>query len=261
MGLQFQKYFFRLGVISLFLWLSAIVGPAQTTAFTYQGRLTDGGTAANGNYDLQFALFDSVSGGTQIGATQPIPNVSVSAGIFTVQLDFGASAFPGANRFLEISTRLAGTASFTTLSPRQPITSTPYAIRSLNASSADAVTLSGVPGGSGNYIQNSTTQQTNSNFNISGNGIIGSVLSAKKVSIGANTSFSRFEVFGTNGPGACGPAIIGWGAFVGSGCLSALELTTDDGSPQAGCWASRGCSAATPTTVIGCGIATNPSLW
>jgi len=29
---------------------------AQTTSFTYQGRLTDGGTAANGNYDLQFTL-------------------------------------------------------------------------------------------------------------------------------------------------------------------------------------------------------------
>jgi hypothetical protein len=34
---------------------------AQTTSFTYQGRLTDGGTAANGNYDLQFTLFDSLS--------------------------------------------------------------------------------------------------------------------------------------------------------------------------------------------------------
>ena len=76
---------------------SVAQGQGPTTSFTYQGRLTDGGTAANGNYDLQFALFDNASGPTQI-ATQTIPNVPVSAGIFTVQLDFNASAFPGAPR-------------------------------------------------------------------------------------------------------------------------------------------------------------------
>jgi hypothetical protein len=30
---------------------------AQTTSFTYQGRVTEGGTPANANYDLQFKLF------------------------------------------------------------------------------------------------------------------------------------------------------------------------------------------------------------
>jgi len=161
--------------------LGANTAFAQTSSFTYQGRLTDGGTAANGNYDLQFALFDSASGGTQIGATQTVPNILVSAGIFTVPLDFGANAFPGANRWLEISARLTGTPSFTTLSPRQPITSTPYAIRSLNASSADTVTVSGVPGGSGNYIQNNPPSQQAGNFNISGNGTAGGTLSAETV--------------------------------------------------------------------------------
>src|SRR5437764_6560386 len=32
-------------------------------AFTYQGRLLDNSVPANGQYDLQFALFDAVSGG------------------------------------------------------------------------------------------------------------------------------------------------------------------------------------------------------
>src|SRR5258708_148916 len=124
----------RVLLLLLLFTLCAGAASAQTTSFTYQGRLTDGGTAANGTYDLQFALFDSVSGGTQIGPTLTVPTVAVSAGIFSVQLDFGATSFPGANRFLEISARLSGAASFTTLSPRQQITSTPYAIRSLNAS-------------------------------------------------------------------------------------------------------------------------------
>ena len=154
---------------------------AQTTSFSYQGRLTDGGTPANGNYDLQFALFDSLANGNQIGSTQTVTNVSVSAGIFTVQLDFGASAFPGANRFLEIGARLNGTATFTTLAPRQPINSTPYAVRSLNAASADSVPASGVSAGSSNYIQNSNSIQSSSNFNISGNGTAGGTLSGNVV--------------------------------------------------------------------------------
>jgi len=43
--------------------LMAIRVHSQTTSFTYQGRLTDGGVPANASYDLQFALFDSLSGG------------------------------------------------------------------------------------------------------------------------------------------------------------------------------------------------------
>jgi hypothetical protein len=152
----------------------------QTTSFTYQGRLTDGGTAANGNYDLQFVLFDSLSGGTQVGSPQTLNTVAVSNGVFTVSLDFGANAFPGANRFLEISARPTG-GSFTLLTPRQPITSTPYAVRSLNAATADSVPASGVPAGSGNYIQNGASPQAASNFNISGNGTAGGTLSGNAV--------------------------------------------------------------------------------
>ena len=61
------------------LWLTVVgfaVQPprasAQTTTFTYQGELTDSATAANGSYDLQFALFGGASGGTQIGASQTV---------------------------------------------------------------------------------------------------------------------------------------------------------------------------------------------
>jgi hypothetical protein len=158
----------------LCLFAGASVTFAQSTSFTYQGRLTDSGTPANGNYDLQFALFDSLSGGGQVGSTQTINTVAVSNGVFTVSLDFGANAFTGASRFLEISARPTG-GSFTLLSPRQQITSTPYAVRSLNATTADSVPASGVPAGSGNYIQNSSSQQSSSNFNISGNGTAGGV--------------------------------------------------------------------------------------
>jgi hypothetical protein len=192
--------------IPLTLLLVAGAAFGQGTAFTYQGKLTDGGTPANGNYDLQFALWDSASGGTQIGSTQTVASVSVAGGIFTVTLDFGTSAFPGANRFLEIGVRLAGGGAFTTLAPRQQISSTPYAIRTLNAGAADALSsacvacvqdaqinqvsgskvngpipVASVPAGSANYIQNTTTQQSSANFNIDGNGAAGGTLSGNVV--------------------------------------------------------------------------------
>src|SRR5438445_13896626 len=114
--------------------LAATSAFAQTSSVTYQGRLTDGGAPANGNYDLQFAVFDSLSGGTQIGSTQTLNTVAVSNGVFTVSLDFGANAFTGANRFLEISAAPTGR-SFTLLTSRQPLTSHPSPMRSATASS------------------------------------------------------------------------------------------------------------------------------
>src|SRR5215813_370318 len=131
------KYSFISLVAVIAISLGATATFAQSSSFTYQGRLTDGGTSANGNYDLQFALFDSLNGGSQVGSTQTLNTVAVSSGVFTVSLNFGASAFPGASRFLEISARPSGGGSFTLLTPRQQVTATPYAIRSANASLAD----------------------------------------------------------------------------------------------------------------------------
>lgn len=185
---------------------------AQTSAFTYQGRLNDTGTPTTGLYDFQFKLFDALTGGNQVGGVQ-LNSVSVTSGVFNVTLDFGAAAFPGTARFLDISVRLAGGGAFTPLTPRRPINSVPYGVRSLNATSADslsaactscvtdaqiaavagskitgAIPAASVPTGSGNYIQNTTTAQTNSNFNISGNGTAGGTLSGNIVN--ATTQFN-----------------------------------------------------------------------
>jgi len=174
------------------LLLSATVS-AQTTAFTYQGRLSDAGNPASASYDMQFKLFDTVEvgTGTQQGATVTNPTVPMTNGIFTVSLDFGVEVFDGSARYLEICLRPAGSPDpYTVLAPRQPVTSTPYAIRSLSA--VDASQLGGVAAseyvlttdprltdermptaGSPNYVQNTETTQANANFNIGGNGVIG----------------------------------------------------------------------------------------
>jgi hypothetical protein len=103
------------------LLLLLLAGPslAQTTTFNYQGRLTDAGLPANANYDFQFTIFDAWNGGINIGSQQQL-NVAVVNGAFNVNLDFGAGAFPGTVRFLEIAVRPAGGGAFITLNPRQP---------------------------------------------------------------------------------------------------------------------------------------------
>jgi ketosteroid isomerase-like protein len=124
-------------LVILFIAVASVA--AQTTAFTYQGRLSDGAQTANGSYDLQFALYDSAN--NQIGEAQIKEDVMVTNGVFNTTLDFGELAFDGSTRTLEISVRRGTeTEAFTTLSPRQPITSTPYAIRALNAANADSAT-------------------------------------------------------------------------------------------------------------------------
>jgi hypothetical protein len=212
----------RLLLYALVLLLAASSARAQTTTFTYQGKLTDGGTPANGSYDLQFKLWDAASGGTQQPQPSPVTvtlaSVSVSAGIFTVQLDFGVSALPGANRFLEISARPNGGGSFTLLSPRQQISPTPYAIRTLGAGAADALSsacvgcvqdsqinqLAGskvngliptasVPAGSGNYIQNTTSPQASANFNISGDGTSGGTLTGNIINAASQYNIGGFS--------------------------------------------------------------------
>src|SRR5215467_2472299 len=197
---------------------------AQTTEFTYQGRLLFGGVPANGSFDFEFRLFDDVAAGTQQGSTQSLTAVNVANGVFSVRLDFG-NQFPGAPRFLDINVRQAGDPSFTPLSPRQSITSAPYAIKSLTADTATNATaannasqLNGLDAGqyvlatdarlsdarnplphSINYIQNSAQQQVLSNFNISGNGTVGATLSGNLVNAQTEFRLGGSRVLGTPG--------------------------------------------------------------
>jgi hypothetical protein len=106
--------------------------------FTYQGRLDQNGTPMTGTATLRFSLWDAAgsgsppSGGTQVGASQTLSNVPVDGGLFTVQLNganqFGPTAFAGDARWLQVEVCSGpACATSTVLSPRQPVTATPYA--------------------------------------------------------------------------------------------------------------------------------------
>jgi hypothetical protein len=110
------------------------------TAFTYQGRLNDGGNPAQGMYDLRFAIYDVASGGSSVAGPLTNAAVPVSNGLFAVTLDFGA-VFGGNARWLEIAVRTNGGGAFATLAPRQPLTPAPYALYApLAGTSATATT-------------------------------------------------------------------------------------------------------------------------
>jgi hypothetical protein len=125
-------------VAALLLSLSPGLGTAAPvgSSFTYQGRLTDNGNPATGLYDLQAVLFDGPAAGTPLG-TNTLSSLSASNGLYLAALDFGSAAFNGDARWLELSVRTNGASAWTLLSPRQPLTAVPYALR---AAAAGALT-------------------------------------------------------------------------------------------------------------------------
>ncbi|MEO7538645.1 MAG: hypothetical protein ABIV21_01330, partial [Pyrinomonadaceae bacterium] len=189
---MFKPIHFCLSVI-LAIFITGSIA-AQTTEFTYQGKLNDGANPANAGYDMQFRLFDNPNAGqgTQFGSTLTKLAITVTSGIFAAQLDFGSAVFDaGADRYLEISIRPAGsTGGYTSLAPRSKVTASPYAVKSLKAETAvNAGQLGGLNAsqyvqtndarltdarnplpGSVNYIRNGTVLQAASSFSISGSG-------------------------------------------------------------------------------------------
>lgn len=99
------------------------------TAFTYQAQLKQAGQPVDGLTDFKFSLWTLVAGGSQVGGTITMLNVSVDNGLFTVTLDFGAAAFIGDPRWLQIEARHpAGGGVYALLTPRQAITAAPYSL-------------------------------------------------------------------------------------------------------------------------------------
>lgn len=129
---------------ALVLCLAAATASAQSTAFTYQGQVVSAGVPASGLHDMRFRLFDAATGGTQIGTTQCVNNVTVINGVFTTTIDFGQQFATTGARFIEIDVRpdtglsCSNTTGFTLLAPRQPLTAAPLANHAKSAFSLAA---------------------------------------------------------------------------------------------------------------------------
>ncbi len=104
---------------------------SMPSAFNYRGQLQVSGQPANGAYDFRFRLRDTA--GNFYGNEVCLDNVAVSAGEFTVSLDF-PSAFGDRSYLLEIRVRDGATGDcsvstgYTQLAPDQPISPVPQAL-------------------------------------------------------------------------------------------------------------------------------------
>src|SRR5438552_5606888 len=134
----------KLPILAMMALGLTLAAQAQPTAFTYQGKMSDNGNPASGDYDMHFSVFDAAPTGTgnQIGSSVNVVPVTANNGLFTASLDFGGGIFTGPSRWLEIAVRPKGsTAAYTTLTPRQPLTSAPYAVMAGDVASQNIARL------------------------------------------------------------------------------------------------------------------------
>lgn len=139
-----KKLLQRLVILSCLFFLPNAIpdARAQGTAFTYQGQLSGAGGPVSGVYDFQFAVFDAIGGGTQIGSTIITNAVGVTNGLFMVTLDFGINVFTGNGRWLDLAAHTNNSpAAFVSMTPRQALTPAPYSVFAGTASNLSGTLL------------------------------------------------------------------------------------------------------------------------
>ena len=189
----------RLLVLSLMVAIALVyyqTGWAQSieTVFTYQGKLVDGGSPANDQYDFEFKLFNALVGGDQYGVTLIKEDISVYEGYFTVDLDFvdDPNVFNGETRWLQIGVRPGGdSGSFTPLNPRQELTPTPYAQHAKSVSAPLLLVEEAPPG----------------------TAVLGVGSTGEGVAIGASSKNGDIGMLGKNGSAVVGISPTGYAGF------------------------------------------------
>ncbi|HEX3625733.1 MAG TPA: hypothetical protein VH280_09935 [Verrucomicrobiae bacterium] len=203
-----------------------------TTAFTYQGHLLDNGAEVNGTNGMIFTLYSAVTGGSVVGT--PITNsVAVSNGLFTADLDYGASAFNGSARWLDIA--VSNGTTNVELTPRTPVLPTPYATYAATAGTAATATTAGT---ATNFAGGTAT------FSGNGSGLtnVAANLQMTVFSTPGTTTFKVptnvfsviVEAWGGGGPGGTGNSFyaMGGGGGGAGGFIKAVVSVTPNASYQ-----------------------------
>jgi trimeric autotransporter adhesin len=194
---------------------------AQGTAFTYQGRLNDNGSPANGTYDLRFKLFGDPLGNNQIGSAVLTNGVPLTNGLFAVTVDFGAGIFNGSSYWLEVDARTNGAVGYVNLNPLQALTPAPYAIFANTASNVNGTISSSSL--SGIYTAPVTFSNGGNSFSGNGSGLSG--LNASQLTSGTVPAAALANAWKISGNSGTSPGA----NFVGTTDNQPLELRVNGG--------------------------------
>ena len=211
-------YLFIILALGSAITLQPATSHAQGTAFTYQGRLSNSGGAANGSYDLQFAVFDAAAAGNLVGSALTTNAVAISNGLFTVGLDFGGGVFnTGADRWLFLSVKTNGAVAFTPLAPPQHITATPYAMTAGNLSGS-------LPGTSLGGTYGNPVTLNNAANSFTGNGANLTALNASQLASGTVPAAALGNAWRIGGNAGTSPGT----HFLGTTDGQALQLKVNN---------------------------------
>ena len=203
--------------------LSIACAPAlngQSSAFTYQGRLNLNGAPANGIYDLAFSLFSTSSGGSPVPSPFTNNATAISNGLFTVTItSLVDGVFNGSAYWLEISARTNGAASFTTLTPRQEVTHTPYAIFAEGAKATGLIGTLPPTSFSGTYGAAVAMNNANNTFSGSFSGNGANVSNVNAALLGGLTASNFWKLGGNN---------VAPGQFLGTTNYQPLEFKVNN---------------------------------
>jgi len=168
----------RLSAILLFCTLMALATSLFASVpqtVNYQGYLTDaGGVPVNSSVSIVFKLYNVPSGGSPLWS-ETQPSVAVSNGIYQATLGSVTPLILPFDAQYYLGVTVGGDAEMT---PRQPLSSVPYALNSAlpasttvsNPSSAFSVTNSGDGSAGRFYTTGSTAQQLSTLFSASSGG-------------------------------------------------------------------------------------------
>jgi hypothetical protein len=188
------RFFALLLLIPALSGILLVFGQNQTQAanpnlINFQGKVVNGSSAANpstnvtdGSYTFRFCLYTTASPATPCSAGanndavwRESKSLTVTNGVFQTELGdtttmIDVSAYTNLYLGINFNSDAAGE-----MTPRIHLDSVPYA---LNSDKLGGLTSSG-------FIQNTTSPQSTSNFNISGTGVAGTALQAPIVQTGS----------------------------------------------------------------------------
>lgn len=102
----------------------------SSTSISYQGILHESSVPVNGSMEFRFTLWDhaDVGSGLQIGSEVELAT-EIVAGLFSVDLDFGAQVYGQEDRYLQIEVREVGDFTYTIFGTRQRVNSSPFSLQ------------------------------------------------------------------------------------------------------------------------------------